>query len=133
MAYSTVELFGKSDYDAFPRIIPEKVIVATLAPDVAETELAVGTPMAYDEAAYNWKPWSAAGTGDVDEIKGFLYPDSATLDGTNEKLAQIMVRGEIHYEDVVRPDGESAADLREALRTQCMARGLMVRGLTDVR
>lgn len=133
MAYAANELFGKSDYDPFPRIIPEKVIVATFAPDVAEAELAVGTPVAYDEAAYNWKPWSAAGTGDVDEIKGFIYPDTVQLDGSGEVLAQVMVKGEIHYEDIVRPDGESAADLREALRTQCMARGLMVRGLTEVR
>jgi hypothetical protein len=133
MSYAANELFGKSDYNPFPRIIPEKVIVATLSPDVAETELAVGTPMAYDEAAYNWKPWSAAGTGDVDEIKAFVYPSPVQLDGSEEVLAQLMVKGEIHYEDVVRPDGESAADLREALRTQCMARGLIVRGLTDVR
>ena len=133
MAYAANELFGRGDYSAYPRIQPERVLPCTFAPDVAETELAVGTPVAFDEAAFDWKVWSAAGTGDVDEIKGFIYPDTVQLDGSGQVIAQVMVKGQIHCADIVLPDGELAADLRQALRTQCLARGLVVRGLTEVR
>jgi len=131
--YEERELFDSADKSAFPSIGPKRVLPCTFGPDAAEDELAVGTPVAFNEATFNWEVWSAAGTGDTDEIKGFVYPDPIQLAATADVIGQVMVQGDIHLRDVVRPDGESAADLREALRTQCLARGLVVRGLTEVR
>ena len=133
MAYRTNELFGKSDYDAYPRIQPTKVLPVTFGNDAAEPTVEVGTPVSFDSANFEWVVWSASGTGDVDEIKGFVYPDSFVLDSAGELIAQVMVAGEIHYDDVVLPSGESQSDLREALRAGCLERGLVIRGLSKVR
>lgn len=133
MAYDERELYDSADKDAFPRIGPKRVLPCTFGTDAAETELAVGTPVAFDEANFVWVAWSASGTGDVDEIKGFIYPDALQLSATGEVIGQVMVEGDIHYDDIVLPDGESATDLREALRTDCLARGLVVRGLSKIR
>jgi len=127
------ELYEDTSRDPFPRISPETVKVKTFAADASETELKVGTPVAFDTGNDNWVVWSASGTGDVDEIKGFIYPDAVTLDASDESLAQVMLRGTIHFDDIELPDGESATDLREALRTDCLERGLIIDGLEAVR
>lgn len=133
MAYAENELFGSSEYDAYPRIQPTKVLPVTVGADVAVPTLAVGIPLAYDDGNDEWVVWSALGTGNVDVIRGFLYPDEVTLDAAGEKIVQCMVKGEIHYDDIVKPDGETWGDLKEALRDGCLARGLVIRGLTKVR
>lgn len=133
MALRDNELWKSSDYDAPKRIVPDTVKVRKFAADADESTLAVGTPVAFDTVNDNWAVWSASATGDVDEIKGFIYPDPVTLHASKESLVQVMLKGTIHYEDIVLPDGEEAADLREALRTDCMPIGLIVDGLDAVR
>jgi len=133
MAYADRELFASGDYDPAPRISPKVVKVKSFAADAAATELAVATPLAFDEANFNWVVWSASGTGEVDEIKGFLYPDAVQLDASDEVQGQVMLMGEIHYDDIVLPSGESYPDLRQALRTDCLERGLVIVGLDAVR
>lgn len=132
MALRDNELYKSSDYDPPIRIAPIRTLVKKFAADASETTLAAGTPVAFDTVNDNWTVWSASGTGDVDEIKGFLT-EAITLDDSNERLAQVMTQGTIHYDDIPLPDGEEAADLREALRTDCAPIGLVIEGLDAVR
>ncbi len=133
MSLKDNELYSSASRDPFPRISPETVKVKTFAADAGEATLAVGTPVAFDTVNDQWVVWSASGTGDVDEIKGFIYPDDVDLDASEEVQGQVMLRGTIHDDDIELPDGESAVDLREALRTDCLERGLIIDGLDAVR
>jgi hypothetical protein len=133
MAYADRELYSSGDYDPNKRIGPKAVGVKTFAADAAATELAVGTPVAFDSANFNWVAWSASGTGDVDEIKGFVYPNAIQLDASDEVQGQVMLQGRIHFDDIVLPTGETSTDLRQACRTDCLERGLIVTGLDAVR
>jgi hypothetical protein len=132
MAYGDNELRNSGSYDPKIRIGPEHMISGTFAIDSGAAELAPGTPLAYDEANFAWVVWSASGTGEVDEIKGFVV-DAVQLSATYQVIGQIMVSGMIHFDDIPVPTGESSADLRQACRTDCLSRGLIVQGLTDVR
>ncbi len=133
MAYAENELYDSSSKDPFPRIAPTRVLPCTFGADATAPTLAVGTPVAFDEDNLVWKPWSAAGTGNVDEIRGFVYPDAIALDAAGEVLGQVMVKGDIHFDDIAIPDGESVSDLRDAVRSQCLSRDLVVRGVSQVR
>lgn len=134
MALNANELYDSSSKDPFPRIKPVHQYPKKLGAVASAPTLTVGTPMAYDEDNDQWVVWSNGGTvTGVSTIKGFLYPIPVTLHASDEVLGVIMVAGEIHYDDIVLPSGESAADLMTAIRGNLMARGLYVTGLTQVR
>lgn len=65
-------------------------------------------------------------------IAGFLWPDEVVL-ATGEVLGQVMLAGEIHYDDIPLPSGETEADLKAALRSGPRALGIYIQGLTEVR
>jgi hypothetical protein len=133
MAYADNEQYDSASSNPYPRIAPTRVLPCTFGADAAAPTLAVGTPVAFDENNLVWVQWSAAGTGNNDEIRGFVYPDAIALDDAGEVIGQVMVKGDIHFSDIVLPDGEAASDLREAVRTQCLSRDLVVRGISKVR
>ena len=110
MALKTNELFSSTTKSAFPRIAPTRVFVRKLTNDAGAPTLAVGTPLVYDAANDEWRTWVDADAG-TNQIDGFLYPDEVTLDATNQSLAQVMVAGSIHRDDVALPAGQTQATL----------------------
>lgn len=74
---------------------------------------------------------------ETDHIKGFLWPNAATLEksGGDDVVAHVLVRGRVSRHDVqaVRPAGESEGDLDTALRDDLALRGLDVEDLDQLR
>lgn len=66
-------------------------------------------------------------------VRGFVFPDAIVLDATNDVLGVVMLRGGIHYDDIVLPAGESANTLKAALREGPRSLGLDINGLSQVR
>ena len=133
MAYATNELWDQTVRSPFPRIKSDNQQPKTIGPISGAPTLEVGYPLAYDDAEKKWVPWTASGTSNTDVIKGFIYPVDVATDATNDVLAIVMLRGEIHYDDIILPTGESEADLMAALREGPLARGLIIQGLSEVR
>lgn len=134
MALNENELYSSSTKSPFPRIKPVHQYPKKFGSVAAAPELAVGTPLAYDSDNDQWAVWSNGGTvTGVDTIRGFVYPVPVQLHASEEVLGIVMVAGEIHYDDIVLPSGESAADLMTAIRGNLAALGLYVTGLTQVR
>jgi len=131
--YATNELWSQAVRSPFPRIAAKNAQPKTIGPIAGAPTLEVGFPMAYDDAEKKWVPWTASGTSNTNIIKGFVYPVDVDTSATKDVLGIIMLKGEIHYDDIIIPTGESEADLKEALRDGPLARGLIVRGLTEVR
>jgi len=69
----------------------------------------------------------------VDAVKGFVWPDPIVLDASNDVIGVVMLEGEVHYDDIVLPTGESATTLKAALRSGPRALGLNIVGLAQVR
>jgi hypothetical protein len=134
MALNANELYASSSKDPFPRIKSVHQYPKKITAIAAASLLAVGTPMAYDSDNDQWVVWSNGGTvTGADTIRGFLYPIPVQTHASDQVLGMVMVAGEIHYDDIVLPSGETAADLKTAIRANLAARGLYVTGLTQVR
>lgn len=74
---------------------------------------------------------AGASTG-VGQIRGFVWPDPIQLHATNEKLGQTMLRGRIHYADIPLILGNTANQLKAALRLGPRTLGLIIEGLDGV-
>lgn len=133
MALNSNELYASSSKDPFPRIKPEHQYPKKFAAVASAPELAVGTPLGFDNVNNEWVVWSSGDTNGAGTIRGFVYPLPVQLHASDEVLGVVMVSGEIHYDDIVLPDGEAEADLKTAIRANLAARGLFVTGLTEVR
>lgn len=72
-------------------------------------------------------------TNETHIIRGFIYPDSVVLDVDEEVLGNVMLEGKLHFDDIVLPTGETAANLKDACRSGLRERGLIVQGLTEFR
>jgi hypothetical protein len=136
VTYNTPDWYSTTDVTAYPRILPDAdggVKRATLAAITGAPTLAVGYPLAIDSVSNQFVPWSAGGTQNNDEIKAFLYPRAVDAHATDASLIIVLWSGIIHYDDIVLPAGETAADLKAALRTdELRKRGLRIDGLEDV-
>lgn len=91
------------------------------------------TPMAYNTSTNKWVVWTNGGSNGTGTVSGFLWPDEVTLDGSDDVLANIMLRGRVHFDDIVVPSGETEANLKTALRSGPRALGLTIEGLSQVR
>jgi hypothetical protein len=134
MTLNSNELYASASKDPFPRIQPVHQYPKKFGPVASAPELAVGTPVAFDTSNKRWVVWSNGGTvAGADTILGFVYPLPVQLHATEEVLGIVMMAGEIHYDDIQLPAGETEADLKTAIRANLAARGLYVVGLTEVR
>lgn len=134
MSLNENELYASASKDPFPRIKSDHQYPKKFGAVASAPELAVCTPVAFDSDNDQWVVWSNGGTvTGADTIRGFVYPIPVQLHASDEILGVVMVAGEVHYDDIVLPSGESVADLKAALRSNLAARGLYVRGLTEVR
>ena len=148
MGYQVNELFNTTPGNSVYRVTPEYVQAKTIAPLSGSPVLPVLTPMAFQTnlgADGQWVPWSAGGSNGANSIKGFLWPGGLDGAGTPSgsvsgvqtdavlwTLAQILMKGVIHHDDIPVPTGESQANLDIALRTGLRAYGLMIQGLEGV-
>lgn len=79
-------------------------------------------PVVFDDTALVWKPLAAAGAAATGSIRGFVWPEAITLDGSAEVLGVVMMEGEINYGDIFTTDiadacgSISAANMKIALR-----------------
>lgn len=110
----------------------EGTLVATFAPITNGPEVLRGTPVAFDTSVNKWKIWANAGINGVNIIKGFVY-ETFTSDGTDDVLAVVMVKGSILFDDIVLPDGETENNLKAALQTNMIERGLDIKELENIR
>lgn len=65
-------------------------------------------------------------------VKGFMFED-LTLAAGNESVANVMLAGMVHINDIVLPAGETLNVLKAALRVDCRPLGLDIDGLNQVR
>lgn len=135
MTFATRELLSTQERDPFPRIKPDEggVQPKTLAAVGAAPTYEVGTPLAYNTSTEKWVVWTHGGPNGTGTIKGILYPNEAEIDDTDDVIAQVMLQGEIHWDDVVVPSGETEANLKTALRSGPRDIGIRVVGLDKVR
>ena len=131
--YGANQWYSSTVRSPYPRIVPEVALSKTIGPITGAPTLEVGYPMAYDDAELKWVPWTASGTSNTNIIKGFVYPVDIVASASVDVLGVLMLKGEIHYDDIILPTGEAEADLQTALRDGPLARGLIIRGLTEVR
>lgn len=94
--------------------------------------LAKLTPVAFNTSTKQWVPWDQDGTNGTDTIRGFLFPDKVTLDGGEEVIAQVMLNGKVHFDDLpgatdVDPNA-TAAGWNQALR-DAQNWGLILEGI----
>lgn len=140
MALETNELLTSVDRLSYPRIQPytggvrSKKLAGIVS--AAGTVLPVGTPMCYDTATANFKPYALGAANGGDAIRAFVYPNEITLadvTGAEEVLGNLMFRGEIHAADVALPTGQLQASLDAALLDPTIRdHGLDIQALPDV-
>jgi len=131
--YNTPDMWDSDDLTAYPRILPKHVREVTLAAVTGAPTYTVGTPLAVDSVSGEFVIWSAGGTNDNDKIKAFLYPRDVDTHATNASLVVVLEAGDIHYDDIELPTGESAADLMAALKhEELRMRGLRIKGLSGI-
>lgn len=149
MAYTANELFRKTTRGPAIRIMPQEgsgaVKPKTFAPNGAAStlELPVGTPVAYNTSTNKWVPWVNAaqpGTNGTSTVQGFVYPDPVTIEATggDDVLGQVMLRGSVHYDDVVEVltglgYTTFTTNLTAALVVGPRSLGLTIEGLANVR
>lgn len=100
--------------------------------------IANGTPVAFNTATKLWVVWTNGGVDGTGTIKGFLNVHEVegehTLVVGSETLANVMLTGRIHRDDVVLPAGELQADLDAALAGGGVRElGIIVEGLAKFR
>jgi len=78
---------------------------------------------------------AGAATNGLDLIKGFL-DEAITLDSSNEVLGNVIMAGQIHYDDILaaKPATKSTTELIAALKTgEVRKNGFNIQGLASFR
>lgn len=134
MALTDGELFVSSDGASGPT---RQIVKKSQAKQIAATAIVLNalTPMSWNTSTLEWAPWDANGSNGLDVCQGFLK-EQVEID-TDSQIANIILAGTVHYEDVldaVEANGvEVEADLQTELRSQHLRSiGLFVEGLTQV-
>lgn len=140
MALNPEEKFQSTTRDAYPRAAPYEGGVRSKryagSGTANEVELAVLTPLGRDSVTQNLKVWNPVGANGIDEIVAFVYPDPVTILSTadapnDEILGNVLMRGEIHRDDVPLVSGATQNQVDAAL-LGLRAKGIDVQGLPDV-
>ncbi len=130
MALADNELFQSTTVAALKRIVPRVIAVKQIA--ATAVDLAAGLLMAFNTSTLLWVPWVTSGANGTGTAKGILWPNSVTLDAANEQLAQIMLRGSAHRDDIelgIQTQGNVDAELQDGMRDI----GIDIQGLVQVR
>jgi len=114
------------------RFVPEQTISVLFADAAADKELPVGTVVAFNSSTNGYVEIIAGGATDTGQLAGIVYPDPVSIDDGGEVVGVIMTRGECHFDDLVADD-PTEAELQTILREQALLRGILVKGLADIR
>lgn len=136
MAYATNEQFSSENGPGSGlRVIADEnggIQVKSLA--AGSGTLAPLTALAFNTSTNSWQVFDADGSNGTDEIKGFLWPDEVTLDGSDEVMAQVLMAGQVHYDDIPLVSGSyNQSELAAALKSAARPLGLRIQGLAEVR
>lgn len=71
---------------------------------------------------------AAAGVNGAGGI-AFVWPEAVVTDATNDTLANLLFAGDIHFDDIVVPAGESTSTLKAMLRKYARALDYNIQGL----
>lgn len=66
-------------------------------------------------------------------IRGFLFPNSVKLHATDNTLSTLMLAGDMHFDDIAVPTGETSNNLKIALREGVRQYGFDIQGLDNFR
>lgn len=91
-----------------------------------------GSLVAYETVLAGWVPWVDGGANGAGVMAGILWPDDLTLDAGDETLAQVMLAGAVHRDDI-ELNGELQADVDAELQVVARTIDIHVEGLIDVR
>lgn len=163
MALQQRELFSGVTRTPSIRMAATVAKPVVFATDAGAALLKVGTPVHFNGT--DFVVWTAGMTppGTILEVHGFVYfqtaltgttvvtpnvnPASGTvvegiqLSATNEVQGVVMLKGHIHYDDIVLPAGEMQSNLDLALLNgagttavtmSALARGLIIDGLDNI-
>lgn len=140
MALDPNELFSTvSRGDIQPRAVIEAIQpkdFAGGAGDDLTDPLPALTPVAKNTSTGKWAPWDANGGNGLDVCRGFTSEEVQLKNGV-EVIGNVIMRGKIHYEDIlaaVEARGvEVEADLLTELATTVLRdAGILVYGLAGV-
>jgi len=131
MALNPNELFSSASVAALKRVEAKTIQPKTFAS--GSGTLAALTPVAFNTSTGFWVVWTNGGANGTGTIKGFVWPDAVVLDSDEEVLGNVLLEGKIHYADIALPDGETAANLKGALRDGPRSLGIIIQGLDQVR
>lgn len=133
MAYQNPEHYLSVDRVPFSRCIPEIVGEKTIAAIGAAPTLTRLMPMAYNTSTNKWVVWTNGGANGTGTILAFIWPDEVPTDAANDTLAVMLLAGELHFDDIPVPSGETSANLKTALRSGPRTVDFTIRGLDQVR
>lgn len=120
---------GRDDtlFDGSKRICVHKNERVKVAAIAGAPELPVGYPLQESATLGTYEPWQ-----DGSEIAAITAHEPQATSAAGECLVVVMIRGEIHFEDVELPAGATQGALDTALRSaELNKRGIIVREITD--
>lgn len=141
MALITNDLYSETTRGPLKRIQPDQgpgaVVQREFAAGSAGT-LPVGTPV-YVVAATGLLAKVVPGAlSAVNDIHGIVYPADVVLNGTDEVLGTVMLKGMVHYEEIeaLRAAGTLAGTAQQ-VKDMCrkpsnITRGIFVEGLSKL-
>lgn len=130
MAYTANEQVTSVTGSRTPRVLPKLVQAKTLAS--GSGTIAPLSPMAFNTSTGKWVPWATGGANGTGTISALMGLESATLDGSNDILANLIMAGEVHFDDIPVVGG-TLAQLKTAVISDLRSRGFYIQGLADWR
>lgn len=125
MALETNELFSSASRSNDGRIIPRRALVKTLAAVSGGPTLGVGFPLAYNTSTKKLVPWTNGGANGTGVVNCILLVEKAS-DASDDVQVVVMTEGEVHYNAILLPSGESQANLKTALQAHATRSPLLV-------
>lgn len=134
MAYTANELVSSvTTIPATLRVWPTTITPKTVSNVGAAPLYATLTPMAFNTSTLEWVVWADSGANGTAVVGGFLLEPCQT-DATNDVIANMIMGGKIHFDDIPVPSGgtNSSTTLKAALRNGMRAKGFDIVGLDGV-
>lgn len=129
MALETNELFSSASRIVDGRIIPRRALVKTLATVSGAPLLNPGFPLAYNTSTKFLVPWTNGGANGTGVINCILL-EAKQSSASAEVQVVVMTEGEVHYDAILLPSGETQPNLKTALQAHATRSPLLnVKGL----
>lgn len=131
MALNENELFSSVAGTARTRTVVHRSAPKVFA--AGSGTLEPNAPVAYNTSSGLWAPWTQAGSNGENLLKGLVFPDAITLNGSDEEIGHVLLEGIVHLDDVQAATSEANADILAELQTEARLLGIHVQGAVGVR